>query len=216
MACVKSVLWPALFNNVVDVSLSGGSLGYWTACNNIKRYCTVPYCECPLLVYSCCPAKTKICLGHPLWLSSWESQWSWLHSQLSHWSGKSAGMKIYGRINSAQRIHSLLLSQMVDLHQWSACLVYHTWRSEFWVYVSHQWLQWSTNDPLQRNQSNSPLLLSSPDHLGWTSHRLSFAMDSEAKDGWWEVLWAVLVIFPGISHTAPLHSWLQHWVLARR
>ena len=25
--------------------LSGGSLGYWTACNNFKRYCTLPYCE---------------------------------------------------------------------------------------------------------------------------------------------------------------------------
>ena len=25
--------------------LSGGSLGYWTACNNVKHYCTVPYCE---------------------------------------------------------------------------------------------------------------------------------------------------------------------------
>ena len=24
--------------------LSGGSLGYWTACNNFKRYCTLPYC----------------------------------------------------------------------------------------------------------------------------------------------------------------------------
>ena len=45
MACVKSVLWPALVSNVVDVSLSGGSLGYWTACNNVKRYCTVPYCD---------------------------------------------------------------------------------------------------------------------------------------------------------------------------
>ena len=44
MASVKSVLWPALVNNVVDVSLSGGSLGYWTACNNVKCYCTVPYC----------------------------------------------------------------------------------------------------------------------------------------------------------------------------
>ena len=44
--CVKSVFWPALVSNVVDVSLSGGSLGYWTACNNVKRYCTctVPYC----------------------------------------------------------------------------------------------------------------------------------------------------------------------------
>ena len=45
MACVKSVLWHALVSNVVDVSLSGGSLGYWTACNSVKRYCTVPYCE---------------------------------------------------------------------------------------------------------------------------------------------------------------------------
>ena len=44
MACVKSVQWPALVSNVVDVSLSGESLGYWTACNNVKRYCTVPYC----------------------------------------------------------------------------------------------------------------------------------------------------------------------------
>ena len=45
MACVKSVLWPALVSNVVDVSLSGGSLGHWTACNSVKRYCTVPYCD---------------------------------------------------------------------------------------------------------------------------------------------------------------------------
>ena len=44
MTCVKSVLWPVLVSDVVDVSLSGGILGYWTACNNIKRYCTVPYC----------------------------------------------------------------------------------------------------------------------------------------------------------------------------
>ena len=44
MACVKSVFWPALVSNVVDVSLPGGSLGYWTACNNVERYCTVPYC----------------------------------------------------------------------------------------------------------------------------------------------------------------------------
>ena len=44
MACVKSVLWPALVSNVVDVSLSGGRLRYWTACNNVKRHCTVPYC----------------------------------------------------------------------------------------------------------------------------------------------------------------------------
>ena len=76
-------------------------------------------------------------------------------------------------------------------------------------------IQWNTNDPFQRNQTNSPPLLSNPDHLGWTSHNLSFAMDVEAKDGWWEVLCVVLVIFPDISHTAPLHSWLQHWVLAR-
>ena len=45
IACVKSVLWPVLNSNVVDVSLSGGSLGYWTACNNFKRHCTLPYCE---------------------------------------------------------------------------------------------------------------------------------------------------------------------------
>ena len=44
IACVKSVLWPVLNRNVVDVSLSGGSLGYWTACNNFKRHCTLPYC----------------------------------------------------------------------------------------------------------------------------------------------------------------------------
>ena len=36
-ACVKSVLWPVLNSNVVDVSLSGGSLGYWTACNNFTQ-----------------------------------------------------------------------------------------------------------------------------------------------------------------------------------
>ena len=45
VTCLKSTLWPALVSNVVDVSLSGGSLGYWTACNNAKRYCTLPYCE---------------------------------------------------------------------------------------------------------------------------------------------------------------------------
>ena len=44
ITCVKSVLWPVLNSNVVDVSLSGVSLGYWTACNNFKRHCTLPYC----------------------------------------------------------------------------------------------------------------------------------------------------------------------------
>ena len=44
IACVKSVLCPVLNSNVDDVSLSGGSLGYWTACNNFKRHCTLPYC----------------------------------------------------------------------------------------------------------------------------------------------------------------------------
>ena len=38
-------LWPVLNSNVVYVSLSGGSLGYWTACNNFKRHCTLPYCD---------------------------------------------------------------------------------------------------------------------------------------------------------------------------
>ena len=45
IACVKSVLWLALISNVVNVSLSGGSLCYWTACTNFKRYCTLPYCD---------------------------------------------------------------------------------------------------------------------------------------------------------------------------
>ena len=43
-ACVKSLLWPVLNSNAVDVSLSGGSLGYWTACNNFKGHCKLPYC----------------------------------------------------------------------------------------------------------------------------------------------------------------------------
>ena len=42
---MKSVLWPALISNIVNVSLSFGSLGYWTTCNNFKRYCTLPYCD---------------------------------------------------------------------------------------------------------------------------------------------------------------------------
>ena len=42
---MKSVLWPALNNNAVDVSLSGGSLGYWISCNNFKRHCTLLYCD---------------------------------------------------------------------------------------------------------------------------------------------------------------------------
>ena len=46
MACVKSILWPVLVSNIVDVSLSSGSLGYWTACNNVKRHCTLPYGGC--------------------------------------------------------------------------------------------------------------------------------------------------------------------------
>ena len=29
--------------------LSSGSLGYWTACNNFKRYCTLPYCVTELI-----------------------------------------------------------------------------------------------------------------------------------------------------------------------
>ena len=43
IGCVKSILWPALISNVVNVSLPGGSLGYWTACNNFKRYYTLSY-----------------------------------------------------------------------------------------------------------------------------------------------------------------------------
>ena len=45
LACVKSVLWPVLISNVVNVSLSDGSLGYWIACNDFKRYCTFPYSD---------------------------------------------------------------------------------------------------------------------------------------------------------------------------
>ena len=44
LACEKSVLWPALISNIVNVSLSGGSC-YWIACNNFKPYCTLPHCE---------------------------------------------------------------------------------------------------------------------------------------------------------------------------
>ena len=55
VACVKSVWWPALISNGVNVSLSGGILGYWTACNNFKRYCTLPYyvigSQIPLIVH---------------------------------------------------------------------------------------------------------------------------------------------------------------------
>ena len=51
IACLKSVLSPTLISNVVNVSLSGGSLGYWTACNNFKRFCTLPYCGVVLLIY---------------------------------------------------------------------------------------------------------------------------------------------------------------------
>ena len=43
IASVKSVLWPDLINNVVDVSLSSGNFNYWTACNHGIRYCTLPY-----------------------------------------------------------------------------------------------------------------------------------------------------------------------------
>ena len=53
MACVKSVLWPALISNVVNVSLSGGSLGYWKACNDFKRYCTLPYCGHVVVTKQC-------------------------------------------------------------------------------------------------------------------------------------------------------------------
>ena len=53
IACVKSVLWPALISNVVNVSLSGGSLGFWRACNDFKRYCTLPYCERAYRYFPC-------------------------------------------------------------------------------------------------------------------------------------------------------------------
>ena len=53
MACVKSVLWPVLNSKVVDVSLSDGSLGYWTACNNFERYCTLPYCDLITVQITC-------------------------------------------------------------------------------------------------------------------------------------------------------------------
>ena len=60
IACVKSVLWPVLNSNVVDVSLSGGSLGYWTACNNFKRHCTLPYCVNTALTFIWDPASASM------------------------------------------------------------------------------------------------------------------------------------------------------------
>ena len=68
MVCVKSVLWPTLISNVVDVSLSGGSLGCWTACNNVKRYCTVPYCDVGI-IHNCCISDQT--LQHRDGVSSW-------------------------------------------------------------------------------------------------------------------------------------------------
>ena len=46
-----------LIGNVVNVSLSGGSLGYWTVCNNFKRYCTLPYCAIVTLSAECKPSE---------------------------------------------------------------------------------------------------------------------------------------------------------------
>ena len=56
---------PLIVSNVVDVSLSGGSLGYWIACNNVKRYCTVPYCE-----YGSYYGKVKKQTAHPWWCTN--------------------------------------------------------------------------------------------------------------------------------------------------
>ena len=48
--CVKSILWPALISNVVDVSLSGGRLGYWTACNRVGQSREIYSNSVPLLL----------------------------------------------------------------------------------------------------------------------------------------------------------------------
>ena len=64
--------------------LSGWSLGYWTACNNFQRYCTLPYCEKALgqfsqqliyLIHSsevtqclwCIPNNTQYDVIHTMW-----------------------------------------------------------------------------------------------------------------------------------------------------
>ena len=39
---INHVYFPSMSSP--NFRLSGGSLGYWTACNNFKRYCTLPYC----------------------------------------------------------------------------------------------------------------------------------------------------------------------------
>ena len=45
-------------SNVVNVSLSSGSLGYWTACNTFKRYCTLSYCVNVISMFQ----RKNICL----------------------------------------------------------------------------------------------------------------------------------------------------------
>ena len=44
---INHVYFPSMSSP--NFRLSGGSLGYWTACNNFKRYCTLPYCVYELI-----------------------------------------------------------------------------------------------------------------------------------------------------------------------
>ena len=66
-AYVNAVLWPALISNVVDVSLSAGSLGYWAACNHFKRYCMLPFCVLTNLPYEAMEYAKLMCMYIDVW-----------------------------------------------------------------------------------------------------------------------------------------------------
>ena len=119
-------------------------------------------------------------------------------------------IKLNRRNRNTQQIHSLLLSQMVspsviNLFWYSIpgevsfnFVNHRTGSSEVqgiyakWIRVEIQWL-------------------SKLGHLCWLHHIVSFARKLEVMNGWWEAHWVML----DTSHTAPLHPWLQHWVLTR-
>ena len=50
--------------------LSGGSLGHWTACNNFKRHCTLPYCGCSLWRKICQSGDLSVSVSYQRWKSS--------------------------------------------------------------------------------------------------------------------------------------------------
>ena len=137
--------------------LSGGSLGYWTACNNLKRYRTLPYCDVwytrPVYCVLNCITRlqnnqnsaTCICVYRtPLWHLYFCSVFALICCCVLH-----NMLKFYSNYQVAQYWWFLWKSE-------SSCIIFHQWLwmnvfcvpgylvlllLEF-LHISFQWYWW--------------------------------------------------------------------------